>query len=290
MPIALPKTRGLAVWLGGSATLTAGSSAHTKATSWTQVVSDTGSLPLNALTITVHSNQSDTNARRYAIDIAFGAAASETVVIPNLFLRDVPSDIWSTGTNTIHGPTEWTITIPIDVPKNTRIAAKCQSSSGFSQVNLEIRYGYINTTENIYGINHGIWEPIGVVTSSDTNTTCGGVNAISPNATAWVFGSWVEITASTSSPYRAVIPIIGSSGGLDAGTRICGVQFGMGAAASETVLFETIHGVTGFNGAISNTVFPVSIPQGTRLAARINSSAASSTDSPRIYLLGLRGA
>lgn len=97
--------------------------ANTKG-SWTQIVAST---PYDAsaflLDLWVSSAGLD-----YLVDIGVGAAASEYVVLPNLYIR--------AGTTT--GLTSEYTLVPLSIPTGTRVSARAQCSTASSVVNAII--------------------------------------------------------------------------------------------------------------------------------------------------------
>jgi hypothetical protein len=93
------------------------------------------------------------------------------------------------------------------------------------------------------------------------------------------FGSWVQVTATTS----AELFIRGFTAVTNLGAEASRIQFGVGAAGSEVVVFDAT-----INGSADNyVILGVIVPAGVRLAVRRASSVGGTTTvsiTPNIYL------
>lgn len=101
-------------------------------------------------------------------------------------------------------------------------------------------------------------------------------SSITASATAHTKGSWVELVASTVGRTSGVtIQIFGTV----SNTSEFLIDIGVGAAASEQVVVENLPATCGaqFAPGWHQIFLPLSIPDGTRVAARCQSSAASSS-------------
>ena len=103
------------------------------------------------------------------------------------------------------------------------------------------------------------------------------------DAAANTKGAWAEMVASTSNAVKGfwVVCLSGIA------SHRMSIDIGTGAAASEVVLIADIHWSNG-NEARGNGpcgYFPVSIPAGTRIAARVASSTGSNTAAIALHLV-----
>lgn len=118
----------------------------------------------------------------------------------------------------------------------------------------------------------------------------GGTNSwstiVATSGTANTKGSWVELCAATPFDARAILVTINY---LETGINHL-VDIGVGAAAAEVVLIPNLHAIAQTNGkwAMSRLILvPISIPAGTRIAARAQSTQTGDTDvGVSIALLG----
>ncbi len=97
--------------------------------------------------------------------------------------------------------------------------------------------------------------------------------AVTASATANALGSWVELTAGLSYPTDCLDVSIFS------GTADCDilVDIGIGASGSEVVLVNSLYAVAAGSAAArcSQYRLPITLPQGTRVAARSRANVAS---------------
>lgn len=102
-------------------------------------------------------------------------------------------------------------------------------------------------------------------------------------------GSWTELIATTG--FQATgIAVFGRWSTVAGGI----LDIGIGAAGSEQVLVPNLRfnakmdstSTAGHTPAGMSPVFPISVPAGSRISARLQSAAASATQSVRVVLLG----
>lgn len=201
------------------------------------------------------------------IDIGIGAAASETVIVPNL--------IGDCGTNllTRSGP----ILIPIAVPAGSRIAARAQATVASANPRVQVTL--------LYGSWHG--QALSRVTDYGTNTADSGGVSVDPGAVANTKGAWSQITASTTHPMRALIIGVGNmaNSGRSVNTDWL-LDIGMGGSGSETVIVADQQIECSTTDDLVSPTFigpiPCNIPAGTRLAARSQASNVGD-DNDRLF-------
>lgn len=211
-------------------------------------------------------------ANDYLLDIAVGAVGVEQVVIPNL-----PYSCNSSSSNTGS-----TFLFPLHIPAGTRIAARGQNSSA-SNNTLPIQ---VTCLAPMLGGERGLGkvEDCGAVTASSVGTS------VDPGGTANTKGAWAPLIAATTIPYRWVCVSIGHTNVLGANTSWT-VDIGIGAASSEVVVVPDLAVYGGSVGDANPAVglcFPLSIPAGTRIAARAQCSV--NTASERLLEVVLHGA
>lgn len=195
----------------------------------------------------------------FLIDISTGAAASEVVLISNLQI--------STGGTINPVP----VLIPIYINAGTRISARCQSTTAG---------GFFSATAHV--ITSKSPQHFGrVATTYGAATADSGGTSIDPGAVALTKGSYVQLTASTTSKIEWLVISFGNQ--ANTARTSCGwlVDIATGAGGSEVVKVPNIH--IGSHSQ-SDTVdpvclcLPVSIPAGTRIAVRAECSTNDATD------------
>lgn len=246
------KTTGTTVY---TASPTTGGSAHTMG-SWAELV-DVAPRS-NLLRFVVSGFSASATNTGTLVDIGIGGAGSEVVVVPYLNLGVI-------AVNTKHF-----FDIPIDVPGGSRIAVRCQSNQTASARTFVAALANVDD----YASPSALVD-IGTVSASSLGTAVAGGNASK--------GSWVELTSSTSVPARGVIigaGINGSTAFTPTGNAL--IDIGVGSAGSETVLIADVplqgNASEGIEWYLrTGGVYAAAIPQGSRVAARIQNAASTAT-------------
>jgi hypothetical protein len=219
-----------------------------------------GSSPYASSRLWLIAEFSSTGIQRwYLIDIATGAAGAETVVVANLAVQCDMDQIASAF-----------IPLNVDIPAGTRIAIRTQCGATTSGI-----------TVHVYLDNRAIASLANPATyGADTTTSRGTV--IDPGGTANTKGSYVQLSASTSSRIDAAVLCVthdSSVSEITTGLRWA-IDIATGAAGAETIVIPNI---TIAGNAVARSTrpgvmyFPVSIPAGTRVAARCNCNVNTST-------------
>lgn len=188
-------------------------------------------------------------ANRNFLDLGIGGAGSELVLVP---------DIQWHGTQAQMG-----IVLPIRIPVGSRVAMRNQSDVA-SQV---VSCGFI-------GIGAGPRIPPGynqAVTYGFDAGTSRGVN-LDGGGTANTKSAWVEIVAATTAPIRALTVHNGTGAAATSASTQTIIDIGVGPAGSEQILMADLYQRWTSGGPPQNPChgpFPVSLPVGVRLAARI---------------------
>jgi hypothetical protein len=207
-------------------------------------------LPFSVMGFTMECRSN--NAGYALFDIAIGAAGSEVVIVPNF------SDSYG-----LSARTRRSIFIPVSIPKGTRVALRTQCSSGGAALSFKMR-------AHAAGFNG-----VGVVSQwfawgADTSNSRPGPS-VTAGGSANTKGSWVQLVAATeiTTKWLAVAMSIAAS------PRDFSTDIGIGAGGSEVVLIPSISFAGEDLGQILGP-FPVTIPKGTRIAARTQCEIASS--------------
>ncbi len=195
----------------------------------------------------------------YLVDVGIGGAGSEVVIAADIHT--------SIGNNSA----EW-FAIPRSIPAGTRISVRCASSTASSQVRV-----------GVTGVKGGWLHPQGGgdITTYGANAADSGGVSVNAGATANTFGVWSELTASTVADAKGIAVRPGGANNATPTTGQGLLQIGVGGSGSERPLFEVPFsmGTTIDNyGPMPDFWFPVSVPSGSRLAARVMMTVTDATD------------
>lgn len=182
------------------------------------------------------------------LDIAIGGAGSETVIIPNISL--VTNNSY-TGVGVLK--------FPINIPSGVRISARCQSNISAAAVTVSVRRG-------ISSFKQG--SSLSKVTTYGANETTSIGVLVAPLDDA--YGSWVEITSSTTNESKALaVSAVRNPVSLANGTII--FQIGVGSAGNEEVIVDDMQVATNVAEVITGNMhgaFLVDVKEGERLSIR----------------------
>lgn len=173
-------------------TVAASASVNTKG-SWVEIfAAATVAYDVFGITIFIANDVTTAASTRNLYDIGIGAAAAETVLVPNIMN--------AATTNLGNQPSPREIFIPIFVPKGTRIAMRKQSNIG-------------SKTSSIAMFLHsgGGLPPWAVFTGCDsyaTDTATSGGQAHTPGNSG-TYSAWTNLGATLSRNYSAILPLIG---------------------------------------------------------------------------------
>ena len=248
-------------------TITADNTAHTKG-SWTELVSSTsGDATFIVVEVTaVQSGAADTAT---LLDIGTGASGSETALIPNVAVGGAAS---AGG-----GVARFAFQVPIKIASGTRLSARIQSVvAGPPAKTAAVSIWTFNMGDFAYAPT--AVDVIGTSTATSAGTAMSGSS-----------GTWVQITASTSNAYKAVV-LVPSASAVAIGTINVKYTLGTGASGSEVEVGQTSANYTN-SEAVSNfsrwgQLICGAIPSGTRLSVRHDIAA-----NPGFYdvtLIGIR--
>lgn len=203
-------------------------------------------------------------------DVAIGAAGSEQIIVP---------DILISGSN--EGVAGNFVYFPIAIPGGTRIALRRQASTAATALNVVVILvgaGALPAQRLQRAVNYG-------AAAADS----GGVS-IDPGGVANTKGSWVQIAASTSADIKWLVVCIGNQLNTVRTGATWLLDLAIGAAAAEQLVVPDINLVAQASSDFMNPRLlglPVSIPAGTRLAARASCTTTDATD--RLFDLVLIG-
>lgn len=240
-------------------TVTSNASANTKSTDWVEIVAST---PVDADGFFLQI-EALTALRDFLLDIAVGGAGSESIILPDLQ--------FSSGT----GSSSWAdIYVPIPVAAGSRLSAKCQSSTGSSNLGICISLAYGDPYRAMRCQRATAY---GAATSDS-----GGV-ALDPGGVAHTKpASFTQITASTTNPIRYMIVSFGNRANTAYGVFTQWlIDVATGASSSEVVVLDDLQV---FADTTSDHTQPsmigrwLEVPAGTRLSAKAQCSNTDATD------------
>jgi hypothetical protein len=204
--------------------------------------------------------------RQYLIDLATGAAGSESVVVPNLMTEGSPSSGASP-----HG--ELHVALPLAVASGTRIALRCACSTASDTI------GQLSVTCAAAGGTPGCTAFV----NAGADTSDSGGTAVDPGGTANTKGSYTQLTASTGAVAQVLVPLATVRGNAAATTAQWAFDVATGAGGAETVLVPDIR--LGTAGAAEVRLNLRAVPplltyiaSGTRIAVRASCDITDATD------------
>ncbi len=263
------------VGLGGSvlsdsisAAPSSSASTHTKGT-YSQL---NASISADASGLYIGINNAAASGRSFLVDIAVGAAASEQIILANLLI-DQPLRF-------VHS-----LQFPCLIPAGSRLAARCQCSTGSSQIAID---GFLFAA--------GLWgeTPGSPITTMGANTATSKGTTVDAGAVISTYGAWTTIEASTADDLVAISVRKGcnlNTAPVEANIYSNYLQIGVGAAASEQVIARLPVAATtsGYMGVGFEGWLPARIPAGSRIAARFLANTIDATDRIiDVEILGLR--
>lgn len=199
----------------------------------------------------------------YLVDIGIGAAGSEQVLVDNLAI--------SAGSTAGNNPS-FNPRIPVPIPSGTRISVRAQATgtSGSRMIRCAVL------------LENNDWPSGGIVTTIGAATADSGGGSIDPGASDNVKGAWVELSASTALLSNAAFFCFGNQANTARADCFWLVDIGVGGAGSEQVIIPNIaigaHITTDSISPAHTPVYNISIPAGTRVAARASCTIVDATD------------
>lgn len=207
---------------------------------------------------------------RYLLDVAVGAAASENVIIPNLYAQE----LGSFGANSEY-------VLPVSIAAGERIALRCQAG-GVSQGCNVICHAGSGGFHHMRGATK--YHAMGV----DTANTRGV--SLTPGASGSK-GSYAEITSSAPADLHGLwLCILNQARDTSMNETKIEVDLAIGAAASEEIVVPDIqlYAETTNDGITPGVTFlPIPIAEGTRVAVRAAESSANGAATYDTILYGV---
>ena len=238
-------------------TLTAAGSANTKG-SWTQLIASTAG---EASGIVVHIQGSGTNSADFLIDIGIGAATEE-VLIPDIQ--------WSNAS----AGTAGSVVFPVHVPAGSRISARIASTTASGTKRVSV---------TLLPVGPGVHPGFGACTAYGVVAASSAGTQVDPGGTANTKGAFTQLVASTASPIHAVVLGFGAGGDWSRAAQAHQLwDIAVGAATEQIVIPDvptlTNTGSTSMPEPFFSGPYPVSIPAGERITARMQSAVNTAGD------------
>lgn len=254
----------------GSVTITASASANTKG-SYTTVIATTACEGKGLLLDLQAGNIDDK-----LIDIAIGAAGSETIIIADIFQ----------GARVGQFQGNISLYFPVRVPAGVRLSARCQCSNAsrttFVGVTLfkgdERQSGILPLAGKIV--------TLAAVAGSSRGTT------ITPSSSANTWLAWTQLAATADADIYALMVAIGNAGTTSKTAAMYRFALGIGAAAGESTILEWVGGVVGSTYRCSGYELgfvPCKVGSSQRLAHRVMLDTAIATAANRRYDITVYG-
>lgn len=242
-------------------TITSNASTHTKATTWTEIITAT---TYEADWVMVCLTCVTSTLGAFLVDIGVGASTAEQVLIPDLFYQWAGANRMST--------LYWLF--PLRIPRGTRLSARCQCNTGSSTMGV-----------SIITISSPIGAPPGLARVQACGITSSGATSdvvlADPGATPNTDGTWTEIIASTGFAYKWMCVSMYNRTDLTLAADTNDLlDIGVGANPNETPLINDlwVRGSTLSDNKGMVYCFPCAVAAGTRLTARHRCDVATSGD------------
>jgi len=236
-------------------TFTANASANTKG-NYSQVWASTS---VNACGLVLNMEYVSNDAD-YLLDLAFGAAGSEQIVVADIIISG--ATYTRRSLSAVH--------FPIFIKAGTRIACRVQSSTGGATV--DVHFSLINFDTRIPTYSK-------VLTYGAASADSGGLS-LDSGGSAWTWGGYSELSASSPENHKALIIGMGNQTNNARANAFFNIGIGIGAAGSEVAIAVVNEQGAAIVTAVSGltAVIPVKIKSGTRIAARSQSGTTDATD------------
>jgi hypothetical protein len=213
-----------------------------------------------------------TNFNRAAFEVYEGASGSEVKLIDTFTVKNHDDYEYSLPNNHIYYP------IFLAAGKRITFRAKfdVRTTGSYAEMymhfyrNKPMQTGWLGNKVTTYGY---------------TEATTKGVD-VTPNATANTWGSWTQITASTTRYHKAIIPMFFPVSNKTASTdRGYSYQIGIGGSGSESIISPILRQGCGPFVDYNPRLQPIykDIPEGSRISVRCKSSTSSATPCSVIF-------
>jgi hypothetical protein len=204
-----------------------------------------------------HLIYEQTSLTQHSVTLGLGAAASEFALINDLLISAANSATTATA--------EPGLFVPIRIPLGTRVAAKSSIATGGNMM--------------IVGQAAGTSGGVACGSFCELAGTAGTGTDMDAGTSANTKGAWTQLAASTTNPWRGfMLSVADTASGTTAATFL--LDIGIGGSGSEQAILSNYFIHRHSNHVIVNPwrgPFLCDVPAGTRIAARIQCSSATST-------------
>jgi len=197
------------------------------------------------------------------IDIGTGANPNEVAIISDLLY-----------THSTAATPAYSYFVPISIPKGTRISARGQCSDTAYNRNVMASILLISGTFQSQ-------QPCMIVDTYGATAADSGGTSVDPGGSANTKGSYSQLSASIARATKGIAIGIGNQGNTGRTTAMALLDIAVGGAGSENVvisdLFVHLSALEG-TPPFTYPFIPISIPAGSRIAARAQCSITDATD------------
>jgi len=198
---------------------------------------------------------------RFAIDVGFGAAASEYIILPDYYVAENAAQ------------QHHQLFLPMAVPAGTRIAARGMTNATTGTNTFRVQAVGIAANPRLPSPQMGRATALGFTAATTVGAT------VDPGATINTKGAWVELSAATPHDISWVLFGFGHEAVMTVnGSYLLDVA--IGAAAAETIVHANHYVLVSSARQVgtSNWWLPLQIPAGSRVAVRAQCSLATATE------------
>jgi len=243
-------------------TLTASGSPHTKG-SYGQL---TAATPFDAGPCILVVESGNNSGGNYLWDVAIGAGGSEQIVLANL--------PWKPGSTSaqIHSQS----LIPLTIPAGSRVAGRCQSSTGLALMNISVW-----TLQDQTFPRYSRTATYGAGTANSRGTT------VTANANNTLKGNYAQIAAATDFDARWLL--ICATGETWAQGNQFKIDTAIGAGGSEQIIMaDWAMRANQENASVLpwGTTLPYDVPAGSRIAIRARAETGSNSGNFLVVIFG----
>ncbi len=237
-----------------SGAVTPSATANTKG-AWKQLTAATDN---DACMIVVMIENDNGGPSNYSVDIGVGAAGSEVVLV---------ADLMTSNNNGVGGVGVYYM-LPVQIPSGTRVAVRTQCSlaaQGAVDVAVYIGDGAFTQLEGAAGV-----ATIGFVSATTFGTTVTSGNAVK--------GAYAQLSASTPRDYVGLMFAMDYQDSAVGNNNSWLADIAIGAGGSEKIIIPNYYMRTNTQGIFnppSSQYFPIQIPSGSAVSARLQNSGAA---------------
>ena len=232
--------------------VSASATPHTKNSTYTELISSVG-FDVYYIEILIHTVFVSGTDSSTLVDIAIGAAASETVIIPNLNCGG--SAAWANASHAGHR-----YAFPLYIPSGSRLSANCQSAVASKQPRVLI-WVYGEPSDPTWVGQH--------ITDYGTNlATSRGVSVALGTGSS--DSAWTEIVAATTRGHNMLCVGPGLAGDTSSNIAAHSMDLGIGSATEVEISANFPLSSSTFENLSMGKpwVVPVSVQSGERIVGR----------------------